>query len=367
MPSRRSHSKSHHGCTQCKGRQIKCDEVRPICGSCRRKQLPCNFQSFAPQTSPQPSIADAILGHRDSFVLPLLDLELLHHWHTVTGNYLADAKPLQDVIRTVMPQEGLANPFLMHSILAVSALHRAHSAPLSHRQMYSEAATMHHSRSLALCTPLFKNITRQNCHALFALSCLVPVFVFASRNPSKNPRIQSLTAVVEAFRLVRGAASVVNQARLWLEQGPLQLLLRIGQCQMPIATAAERYARALHEQLQSLDHNLPQAGPSLNSESFTPALNSSIKNLIDLLQLYLRSGDSRAIMAWPVVVDPSYFDSLLRTERIALLTLAFYGCSLRILSGHWWLESWGELLFQLARDHLSEADKDLLNLRNLPT
>ncbi|EAL89294.1 Zn(II)2Cys6 transcription factor domain-containing protein [Aspergillus fumigatus Af293] len=135
MPSRRSHSKSHHGCTQCKGRQIKCDEVRPICGSCRRKQLPCNFQSFAPQTSPQPSIADAILGHRDSFVLPLLDLELLHHWHTVTGNYLADAKPLQDVIPTVMPQEGLANPFLMHSILAVSALHRAHSAPLSHRQI----------------------------------------------------------------------------------------------------------------------------------------------------------------------------------------------------------------------------------------
>jgi hypothetical protein len=255
----------------------------------------------------------------------------------------------------------------MHSVLAVSALHRAHSAPLSYGQMYAEAATMHHSRSLALCTPLFKNITRQNCHALFALSCLVPVFVFASRSPRKNPRVQSLIAVVEAFRLIRGAASVVNQARSWIEQGPLRPLLRVGQCQKPIATAAERYALALCAQLQSLDLNLPQAGPSLNSEPFTPALNDSIKNLLDLLHLYLQSGDSRAIMAWPVVVDPSYFDCLLRKERIALLTLALYGCSLQILSGHWWLEGWGELLLKLARDHLPGADKELLNMINVPT
>ncbi|KAF7177448.1 hypothetical protein CNMCM7691_005701 [Aspergillus felis] len=363
MPSRRSHTKSHHGCTQCKQRQIKCDEARPICGSCRRKQLPCDFQSFAPQPfSPHPSITDITLERPGSSALPLLDLELLHHWHTATANYLADAKPLQDVIRTVMPQEGLANPFLMHSVLAVSALHRAHSAPLSRGQMYADAAMTHHSRSLALCTPLFKSITRQNCHALFALSCLIPVFVFASRSPRKNPRFQSLIAVVDAFRLIRGAASVVNQARSWIEQGPLHLLLRVGQFQMPIATAAKRYAVALYAQLQSLHLNLPQAGPSLDSEPFTPD-----KNLLDLLQLYLQSGDSRTIMAWPVVVDLSYFDCLLRKERIALLTLAFYGCSLQILSEHWWLEGWGEVLLQLARDHLSGADKELINIINVPT
>ncbi|GFF58800.1 hypothetical protein IFM46972_11206 [Aspergillus udagawae] len=368
MPSRRSHSKSHHGCTQCKQRQIKCDEARPVCSSCRRKQLPCDFQSFAPQTSaPHPSIADITLERPGSSVLSLLDLELLHHWHTVTAEYLADAKPLQDIIRTVMPQEGLANPFLMHSVLAVSALHRAHSAPSDHGQMYAEAAMRHHSRSLALCTPLFKNITRQNCHALFALSCLVPVFVFASWSPRKNPRVPSLIAVVEAFRLIRGAASVVDKAKSWIEEGPLHPLLRVGRYQKPIATAAERYALTLYAQLQSLDLTLPQAGPSLNSEPFTPDLDGSVKNLLHLLHLYLQSGDSRAIMAWPVVVDLSYFDCLLRKERIALLTLAFYGYSLQILSGHWWLEGWGEFLLKLARDHLPQADKELLNIINVPT
>ncbi|RHZ58054.1 hypothetical protein CDV55_106028 [Aspergillus turcosus] len=363
MPSRRSHSKSHHGCTQCKQRQIKCDEARPICGSCSRKQLPCEFQSFAPQTSPHQSIADINLERPGSSVLPLLDLELLHHWHTATATSLADAKPLQEVIRTAMPQEGLANPFLMHSVLAVSALHRA----LSHGQMYAEAAMTHHSRSLALCTPLLNNITRQNCHALFASSCLVPIFVFASRSPGKTPRVQSLIQVVEAFRLIRGAASVVNQARSWIEEGPLHPLLRVGQFQRPIEPAAQRYALALYTRLQSLDLNLPQAGPDTNSVPFTPTQNGSIKNLLDLLHLYLRSGDSRAIMAWPVVVDPSYFDCLLRKERIALLALAFYGSSLKILSGHWWLEGWGEFLLKLAGDYLSGADKELLDMITIAT
>jgi hypothetical protein len=159
----------------------------------------------------------------------------------------------------------------------------------------------------------------------------------------------------------------VDKAKSWIEEGPLHPLLRVGRFQKPIATAAERYALALYAQLQSLGLTMPQAGPSLNSEPFTPDLNGSVKNLLHLLQLYLQSGDSRAIMAWPVVVDLSYFDCLLRKERIALLSLAFYGYSLQILSEHWWLEGWGERLLKLARDHLPGADDELLNIINVAT
>jgi hypothetical protein len=44
----------------------------------------------------------------------------MHHWHTATVDTLTSAKPLQDVIRIAMPQEGLRYPLLMHSILAVA-------------------------------------------------------------------------------------------------------------------------------------------------------------------------------------------------------------------------------------------------------
>ncbi|EPE27424.1 Zn2/Cys6 DNA-binding protein [Glarea lozoyensis ATCC 20868] len=46
--TRRSHRKSRTGCTICKERRMKCDEVRPVCSNCSRKFTdpePCDYRS----------------------------------------------------------------------------------------------------------------------------------------------------------------------------------------------------------------------------------------------------------------------------------------------------------------------------------
>ncbi|KAI2623313.1 hypothetical protein GGR54DRAFT_47358 [Hypoxylon sp. NC1633] len=55
------HKKSRTGCIRCKQRRVKCDEVRPSCGSCSRHAVPCLYPNAsqvgsqaASQVSPSP-------------------------------------------------------------------------------------------------------------------------------------------------------------------------------------------------------------------------------------------------------------------------------------------------------------------------
>lgn len=41
--TRKKHRNSKHGCTNCKRRQIKCDEYLPICGNCQRRDDACSY------------------------------------------------------------------------------------------------------------------------------------------------------------------------------------------------------------------------------------------------------------------------------------------------------------------------------------
>ncbi|KAL6235920.1 hypothetical protein BDW75DRAFT_250551 [Aspergillus navahoensis] len=339
MPLRRSHAKSHHGCAQCKQRRIKCDEARPVCGSCQRKQLSCAFDSFAP-----PPSAASHAPLRDS-VLPLQELELLHDWHTATCASLVSARPLQDIMRTTLPQEGLFSPFLLHGILAIAALRRAQTATESarSRQKYKDIAMAHHSSSLILCGQVLDNITQANCHALFAFSCLVPIFIIATHKKG------SIIDVVESFNLLRGAASVVDRARPWIEKGPLHPLLRLGHFYQPLSAAQQQRGAALVIRIQSTMKNMP--GMQLES-----SVRSSFESLLHLVQIYLSTGDERAVLAWPVQAETLYFDLLLQRNQAAVTVLGLFGHALGIIPAHWWLEGWGMLLVTLSRECLGDPD-----------
>ncbi|PLB49813.1 C6 zinc finger domain protein [Aspergillus steynii IBT 23096] len=321
MPLRRSHKKSHHGCLQCKQRRIKCDEARPYCGPCHRKQLACAFQS------------------------------LLHQWHVATALSLAHEEQLADVVRVAVPREALAYPFLMHSVLAVSALHLSYTGPSERCQSYKEAAIRHNNLSLTLCTPLLSNVTPENCHALFAFSCLTAVFAFGVQGREGLPSAQGLVDVVEVFKMVRGVASVVQQARAWIEQGGMSQLLKIGKLRK--RAAGTIYDRELCSHLETfIEEQLRPREPcmhqTINNNNVNAVLLQSANRLLHVLNMYMTMEDPNAILAWPVLLDAQYLDLLLQVEPTALIILAYYGTALHLLFDNWWLDGWGQFIMNLA-------------------
>lgn len=62
---RKGHTKSRGGCANCKKRKVKCDEVSPACGACRRLGYDCLYYENRLQVRPrreEPAAAAAAAG-----------------------------------------------------------------------------------------------------------------------------------------------------------------------------------------------------------------------------------------------------------------------------------------------------------------
>lgn len=358
MPLRRSHTKSHHGCSLCKKRRIKCDESRPICGSCRKKGLPCTFDisqqghlrpgSFG--ENPQLPRAETELG------LPLVELELLHHWHTVTAVSLTENEALSELLRIQVPKEGLSHPFVMHAILGLSALHLSQQCSGPRRQTYRDIALRHHSHALSLFVPLLSDVTPQNCQSLFACSFLISNFSFASQGLKTEPSSMHMGEVMEIFKLVRGTASIVERARPWIERGDMRPLLKFATCER--RASCSRFVYEVHSRLESLITQ--QAGDHHPPGRLRAVLNRSNRHLLDLCVSFISSNNEATFLAWPAIIDPEYLDLMQQLEPWSLVTLAHYGAVLHILTSAWWMEGWGRFLVNVAAAHLGDPARSAI-------
>jgi hypothetical protein len=132
-------------------------------------------------SAPQPTTADANLGRS----LNLVDLELLHNFTTSTFSSLSTDPVLKTLWRINVPQLGLAYEFVMHGILAFSALHLAHysSMPTSsfgRKAHYIALAASHHQEGLRMTTALLPHVNTENCSALYIFTALSSLFAIAN-------------------------------------------------------------------------------------------------------------------------------------------------------------------------------------------
>jgi hypothetical protein len=88
------------------------------------------------QSTPQTSASDETIDDSDykdvrlsKAPVNLVHLELLYHFQTETCKIIAQTSELVDIYRTAVVKGGLANPCLMHEILALSAFHLSLERP----------------------------------------------------------------------------------------------------------------------------------------------------------------------------------------------------------------------------------------------
>jgi len=127
--------------------------------------------------------------------LNLAHMELLHHFVAVTSHALSFGPLGHDVWHMIIPQIALSHDWLMHSILAISALHIAHLNP-DQRDTYWKRAAIHQDQALQGQQRALANPSIDNGDALFAFTLTVIYLAFAGPNASESSEEAPLQGLI---------------------------------------------------------------------------------------------------------------------------------------------------------------------------
>ncbi|KAI6250859.1 Sterol uptake control protein 2 [Erysiphe necator] len=195
---RRSHCKSRNGCLHCKQRRVKCDERHPVCGPCSKRQLLCSFldqknqnntrryseSSLRQSISSQGSAIEYLDEVDESVPSPYgsvraTELKLLHYYSTETYKTLVSMPKDQITMQYHVPELAFLYPFLMDSLLTLTAQHLA--TVETHRSSdWIRISMQYQNRSLENFTRTLENINSDNCSAVALCSMLISMTSIAS-------------------------------------------------------------------------------------------------------------------------------------------------------------------------------------------
>lgn len=268
-------------------------------------------------------------------VLNLHDLELMMQWCNATYETLSRNERTEPVWRDAAPREGLAHPFLMHGILALSALHlaRTGSEPLR-RAEYLNRAVAHQNQALVLFRVLLNDVNEGNAKAMFAFASIVVVYTFGfPHTPDVQDPWTCIDDLYQVLTLTRGVQQVIHSSAEYLNDSDFAPVLHVDKTYAPLPEHSARAIRHLREANQlCLAHD-----PNHDIKTYA----ATIENTAEMLS-WVYGGTTTSVIAgrWAIKL-PSRFLKLLRErEPFALVMLAHYGVLLQHLRHRWCFDEW---------------------------
>ncbi|KAF4463665.1 Zn2 Cys6 DNA-binding [Fusarium albosuccineum] len=349
MP-RRFHNKSRFGCVVCKKRRVKCDERQPTCGGCAKIRTRCSYAAQPTATSSsttpeQPRMSSPLVAEDRSTSqsqpsFDLLDLSLMHLYATDTCRHIFTGEPQGQVWQHHVPALAATNGVLMHSMLALTALHQARKDP-SRRDAYQTRALHHHAVGLPRFQDMVASASPETAQVIVVYAILLGIWIYAS--PEITAERLSLDDIMSAIDVVRTSRLVFQLYRDGIVKTPIGVFL-IPPYRKPLVndvTSAQEALRKLHSHIEHTSDK------------------KALSHLETLMDRYLAGIDhTRAAAGWMASVDEGYWARLREHQPHAVLIFA-YNALLSYATDHecWWVMGWSERILVACSEVLSPVDK----------
>lgn len=294
--------------------------------------------------SPPASDSLGLLGHLSGEastvgtpapVLNLHDLELMMQWCNATYESLSRNERTGPVWRNAVPREGLAHPFLMHGILALSALHLARTGPEpSRRAEYLNRAVSHQNQALALFRELLSDVNEGNAKAMFAFASIVVVYTFGfPHTPDVQDPWTCIDDLYQVLILTRGVQQVIRSPAEYLNESTFAPVLHVDETYAPLPEDSAIAIRHLREA-----NELCHVHDATHEKEIYAA---TIDNIAEMLS-WVYGGTTTSVIAgrWAIKLPSRYLELLREREPFALVMLAHYGVLLQHLKHRWCFDEW---------------------------
>ena len=347
MPTRRTHTKSRLGCSQCRKRRVKCDEQLPQCSSCAQRGESCVYLRFPTKstpitssktaTPPNSSTSPSAIGtghnsptinttiHDESNGIPrspdrIRELRLLHHWCLKTSNSFVPE--LVKLFQNYLVEEALKNPHLMEALFALASFHIACETddPATSRE-FTSTGMSYQTRAIAGLRGELGTLSPENCDPVFATSVLIMVCVMVSPFlPFGHSSTFNFTAeaILPLADIIRGLGLVVETSQRKVQQGPLHSMFNIAWPSLPHSIVAP-----ILEDLRKLNSS---RSDSTTAPVFEHAIQALEKKIVE----------NTAIFSWIALTGLEFIEHLKSQNDIAMAIFMVWGALMMMADGQWW-------------------------------
>ncbi|KAK5092140.1 hypothetical protein LTR24_005482 [Lithohypha guttulata] len=358
------HKKSRLGCQRC-----KCDEQKPICGSCQRHGAECvylevrahlspedSFETVQPRrrrsqarsqsrqrSSPTADMFPRDLTERDDPEIPESKARRMMELRLMQNNLLnmvhgppSSARGIDDWLQLwrTMPELSLEHNNVLYASFALSATHLLRSSPdddelYAARQNYYVLALREQRKECA-------HLDAKNTEAVCMTSLLILRNSFALM---QERSLDQYKPPIEWLKMGRGAAAVMWKASAAVTP------------EIPTSFKffLESYQRVLAEQTVQQDLDRPFSHVFAGIVEQRPDMEDQqayrkTMSYINFLQKAVDNGEpifivSRMLQAFPMIVPSHFIDMVEEQDPYALVVLAHYfGIPAQIDDEFWWLK-----------------------------
>ncbi|KAK3620785.1 hypothetical protein LTR56_023197 [Elasticomyces elasticus] len=291
-------------------------------------------------------------------------MELMHHYsNVVSKEALLTGEGIATIWREYIPQEGLKHGFLMHGLLAFSALNLAdlnrHSPEAMAR--YLSVCDKHQAIAIAaLRDALNGNVTAENSGALFALAAVTSISSMARScamaNARPGPHALTIDEIAEYVLLTRGVREVTTLTYGHVLHTPISVMFRFNAVEdteaaaLPLSAPVQSHFSTLHSMLDEYHASTTTSSDGGSNEktlAYCRAALSTLESTYLNLRYWNSHGgvESGHIWRWPATLETGFTHLIAARYPPALVLVAHFGAATTPLRKAWYLRDWGTYAF----------------------
>lgn len=241
-------------------------------------------------------------------------------------------------------QWGMEFPSILHLILALSALHLAHTNPAS-REQYIHQADSHFIFGVRTVTSVLSQLNADNCQKIYMAAVLV-CFVYFGRGPRRGEYlIFSDAGAAEWQILMRGVCTILSSYHGRVFSGILDPRDEEAERVLSDHMRVELHEHSIH--VEALQRLVEQ---EITDEGHRAVYNAAIKDLLEIMrEVYERRspgdpgvGLMHLLIGWLYRLPEDFVGLLQEKEPRALVVLAYWAVMLKYMDSVWFMKGWSE-------------------------